>query len=170
MRIRDATPEDAEAIERIRVRGWQAAYRGIFPRELLDAMQVDWSRRSARIAEPPRGCSTLVGESGGRVAGFAATGPDRDDTLVGELYGLYVDPDSWSAGVGRALLSAAEVRLGGYADEATLWVLEANGRARRFYELGGWREEAVTRMFVLGEMRAPVVRYRKLLSTSTSRS
>jgi GNAT superfamily N-acetyltransferase len=170
MRIREATPEDAEAIERIRVRGWQTAYRAIFPPELLDAMPVDWSRWEGRLESPPEGWSILVAETGGNVVGFAATGPDRDDALRGELFALYVDPGRWSSGAGRALLAAGEEELARLHAEATLWVLEANARARRFYERGGWELDDATRRFELATASALTVRYRKLLTTSASRS
>ena len=49
--IRAAGPEDAEEVERLRVAGWQAAYRGIVPDNYLDRMRVDGERRRRRMAE-----------------------------------------------------------------------------------------------------------------------
>jgi len=170
MRIRSATPDDAEAVERIRVRGWQAAYRQIFPPALLDGMPLDWSRWRARLDRPPGGWSILVGEAEWRVVGFAAMGPDRDGTPAGELFALYVDPDRWSRGAGWALLAAAEEHLSERHPEAILWVLEGNERARRFYERAGWALEPSTRDFEFETVRVPIVRYRKRLSTSASRT
>jgi GNAT superfamily N-acetyltransferase len=58
---------------------------------------------------------------------------------VGEVYALYVTPDWWSTGTGRSLMSRAVAALSdaGY-ERAVLWVLEANARARRFYDRAGW--------------------------------
>jgi ribosomal protein S18 acetylase RimI-like enzyme len=58
---------------------------------------------------------------------------------VGEVYALYVAPEWWSTGTGRSLMSRAVAALtdAGY-ERAVLWVLEANARARRFYERAGW--------------------------------
>ena len=58
---------------------------------------------------------------------------------VGEVYALYVIPDWWSTGTGRSLMCCAVAALSdaGY-QRAVLWVLEANARARRFYERVGW--------------------------------
>ena len=170
MEIRDARPGDAEAIERIRVQGWQAAYRDAFPPAQLDAMTVDASRWRARLEELPAGWSILVAEEGGVVVGFAATGSDRDGAAAAELFALYVDPARWSRGAGRALLEVAEERLGERCDEATLWVLESNGRARRLYERAGWQLDGARRSFDFGAASAPTVRYRKRLSTSRSRA
>ena len=73
--------------------------------------------------------------------GFASLGPSRDEHGVGELYAIYVDPDEWSRGAGRALIERAEERLAEEYAEATLWVLEDNPRARRFYEAAGWQPD-----------------------------
>ena len=163
MLVRPARPADAEAIERIRVRGWQVGYRHVFPAAELDALELDWSRWTARIERPPAGWSTFVAEGHGRTVGFASVGPSRDEDGVGELYAIYVDPGEWSRGAGRALLAAAEKRLAEDYAEATLWVLEDNPRARRFYEASGWRpdggRQTVERLGVL----PPEVRYRKRL-------
>src|SRR5579884_4186709 len=111
MQVRVATSGDALAIETIRVHGWRAAYRHILPAEALDALPVDETRWRRRIVDPPPGWSIVVAEDHGRVVGFAATGPSRDEDEVGELYAIYVDPAHWSTGAGGALLERAEAVL-----------------------------------------------------------
>jgi GNAT superfamily N-acetyltransferase len=163
MVVRPATPDDAEAIERIRVRGWQVGYRHLYPPEKLDALELDWTRWARRIERPPTGWATFVAEARGRTVGFASIGPSRDEHGVGELYAIYVDPDQWSRGVGRALIARAESRLAEAFAQATLWVLEDNSRARRFYEAAGWHADgARQRVERLGVSPAEV-RYRKRL-------
>jgi GNAT superfamily N-acetyltransferase len=73
----------------------------------------------------------IVAEMDGEVAGFAAV-------VGGELDGLFVEPDMWGGGIGRALVDAAthEARKRGLA----LKVI-ANPRARRFYEHCGFSVE-----------------------------
>jgi GNAT superfamily N-acetyltransferase len=73
----------------------------------------------------------IVAEVDGNVAGFAAV-------VGGELDGLFVEPDLWGLGIGKALVDAAtnEARRKGYA----LTVI-ANPRARRFYEKCGFSIE-----------------------------
>jgi GNAT superfamily N-acetyltransferase len=170
MPVREALGEDAEAIERIRIRGWQAAYRGIFPDEFLEALEPDWTRWARRLAQMPDGWSIFIGEDGERVVGFASTGPSRDEQAVGELYALYVDPGSWSGGTGRALLAAAEQRLAGTYAEGTLWVLAENLRARRFYAAAGWHLDGVEAPIEFGGFTPTGLRYRKSLRTETSLS
>jgi RimJ/RimL family protein N-acetyltransferase len=42
-----------------------------------------------------------------------------------------------------------------------LWVLEANERARRFYERGGWKADGETRVEAISGQPVPQVRYRR---------
>lgn len=76
----------------------------------------------------------IVAELGGEIAGFAAL-------VGGELDGLFVEPDLWGGGIGRALVDAVahEARRKGL----TLTVI-ANPSARRFYESCGFSLEAET--------------------------
>jgi GNAT superfamily N-acetyltransferase len=73
----------------------------------------------------------IVAEFAGELAGFAAV-------VGGELDGLFVEPDLWGHGIGRALVDAAthEARRKGLA----LRVIAAP-RAQRFYEGCGFTVE-----------------------------
>ncbi len=163
MDVRPATGDDAQAIEAIRVAGWRVAYRHVFPPDELDRMPVDGQRWRSRLERPPRGWATFVAEDEGRVIGFVSVGPSRDVRGLGELYAIYVDPDVWSTGAGRALAEHAERRLASEYAEATLWVLEDNPRARAFYEAGGWTPDGARKAEERWGVRAPEVRYRKRL-------
>jgi GNAT superfamily N-acetyltransferase len=162
MRIRAATGKDAKGIARVQERGWQAAYRHVFPADELDRGGfIQAARWRERLDRPPTGWSTFVADRDGTVVGFTSVGPSRDERGVGELYAIYVDPDEWSTGTGRALIERAEERLReGYA-EVTLWVLEDNPRARRFYERAGWTLDGARKAESRWDVRAPEVRYRK---------
>jgi GNAT superfamily N-acetyltransferase len=165
MRIRPASPDDATAIETIRVRGWRAAYRHVFPAADLDALPVDPERWRSRLLVPPPGWSTIVCEHDGRVVGFASTGPSRDEDALGELYAIYVDPDAWSTGAGRGLMESAERTLAGEYRAALLWVLEDNPRGRTFYERAGWAPDGARKVQERFGVRAAEVRYRKDFDT-----
>lgn len=139
---------------------WQVAYRGLVPDDFLDALDVD--RRVAAYAEhgilddPER--PLFVAEVDGRVVGFVNVGPSRDEDGIGELYAIYVSADHWDTGTGRALMETALDWLARRFEASTLWVLHGNGRARRFYERGGWRFDGTRKdddrgSFVLREVR-----------------
>ena len=164
MDVRLATAADAEAVESIRIRGWRTAYRHVFPPEELDALPIDPDRWRSRLHVAPPGWSTFVVEDGdGRVVGFASVGPSRDEAGIGELFAIYVDPDDWSTGAGRALIERAEEQLRSEYEVAYLWVLEDNPRARAFYERAGWAPEGARKAEERFGVRAPEVRYRKEL-------
>src|SRR4029450_3976228 len=63
-----------------------------------------------------------------------------------ELAALYVVPGAWGSGAARMLLDAVltAMRVRG-AEDAFLWVGEANARARRFYEREGWAADGGAR-------------------------
>ena len=166
VRIREAEPNDAGAIADIHVRAWQTAYRGQLTDDYLDGLRAeDRLEQHRRTLEEPRpDFRTLVAEDAGRIVGFAVTGTSEDadaDERTGEVYAIYLEPDRVGTGVGRGLFERAteDLRSRGFRS-VTLWVLETNERARRFYEAAGWRlDGAVTSERVDCEMR-PTVRYR----------
>ena len=168
MEVRLACPDDALAVETIRVHGWRVAYRHVFPAEDLDGLAIDPERWRTRFHVPPPGWTTFVCVAdGGDVVGFASVGPSRDEDGLGELYAIYVAPDAWSTGAGRALLQAAERQLADEYATALLWVLEENPRARRFYERAGWAPDGARKAEQRFGVRAPEVRYRKELRSSS---
>ena len=155
MIVRRAALADGADIASVHVRTWQAAYAHVFGAERLAGLDV--RRRTAGWERSLReGETVFVADEGGRVVGFAAVGPSRDDADEAELYAIYALPESWGSGAGPALLGAGleEMRAAGY-EEAVLWVLEDNPRARRFYARegfepdGGPKEESVLGMRVV---------------------
>lgn len=145
-RLRDAEEGDLEEVARIHVAAWKAAYRGMIDDARLDALTPadrltawrGWWRGDGvhlRVADAERG-----------LAGFLRRSPARmiDDppTDYAEITHLYLDPQQIGTGLGAALLGEAlrDTRAEGY-DGALLWTLEANDRARRFYERFGLRTD-----------------------------
>jgi GNAT superfamily N-acetyltransferase len=156
--IRAGDSHDAAAVARVHVETWQAAYDHILPRDRLLALSVE-NRAEMHRRWPP-----LVAEVEGQIVGFVSVGPGRDDGAEGELYAIYVHPDHWGTGVGRALLEAGETRLRELGHrKALLWVLEDNPRARRFYEATGWSTDGTVRDIEIFGANVPEIRYEKRL-------
>lgn len=159
MLIRRARPEDALAVETIRIDGWQTAYRGLIPGGFLDALEVTpdrlevWSERF-RSSDT----DTRVAEVGAQVIGMATAGPSREEDGAGarELYALYVSPGAWRGGAGTALMAACE-------PVDVLWVLAGNAPARAFYERHGFRPDGSTKDFDAQGTPVPEIRMRRLL-------
>jgi ribosomal protein S18 acetylase RimI-like enzyme len=171
--VRPATVADAPAMGRLHVRAWQAAYRGHMPDDYLDGLRA--SERAAgweRVLGVERpGCAVLVAERDGEVVGFANVGPAQDPEGAGELYAINVDPAHWGTGAGRALLEAAQAELARLGfDETVLWVLPANARARRFYEIAGWASDGTERTVDALGVTIPEVRYRRRSTSEDSSS
>jgi len=154
--VRFARPEDSEAIGRVHIAAWQAAYRGLMPEDFLDSL--DPAARAQRWrtgledgpgegryrAEGLEARALVIEGDDGHVAGISVVGPSRraESSGVGELWMINLEPIAWGTGLGTQLLDAAidELRGGGYV-EAVLWVLAGNRRARRFYERQGWKPD-----------------------------
>ena len=171
VRVRAARTADAAQIALVHVRSWQSAYRGLGPEGYLDSLDpvrrlVGWERVLAEL--DPVSDGVLVAEEGGRVQGFVAYCPSRDDDTdpreTGEITVLYLLPDAWGQGTGRRLMAAAVDGLtaAGCA-QAILWVLDSNTRARRFYDAAGWRPDGSSKDEDIGGASVTELRYRRSL-------
>jgi GNAT superfamily N-acetyltransferase len=180
--IRAASVADAAAVSAVQRASWLAAYGEIIEISLIervvppdDGARVrqsfrvrPWQRMIVAVDDSP--------DAGARVVGYASYGPELEVLAapwphpmsqagaagqVGELYALYVDPGWWSTGAGRALITRVLDRLAPYP-AVTLWVLEQNARARRFYARAGFAPDgAVNVLDALGGVTE--VRYRREL-------
>lgn len=159
--IRQATVADAGAVALVHLETWRVAYAHAFPREALADMSVE--RVEART-ELHRRSPPLVAEQDGEIVGFVSVGSGIDPGTDGELYAIYVLPEHWGKGHGRDLIAAGEQRLRELGHrQAVLWVLEDNPRARRFYELAGWRFDGSRRPIEFFGVEVTEVRYEKRL-------
>jgi ribosomal protein S18 acetylase RimI-like enzyme len=162
--IRKAAVDDAYGIASVHVRSWQVAYRGQIPDDFLDRLDVKKRANMWReLIQDPNKVIFVAENTEGNIIGFCALGPSRDSDTnpsAAEVSAIYIDPDKWQKGIGRALLSASlsEIRNRDF-DQVTLWVLEANQRARSFYESFGFVQDGANKDddrwkdFVLREFR-----------------
>jgi GNAT superfamily N-acetyltransferase len=163
--IREMALADCDRVAGIRVGGWQTAYRGIVPQSYLDAMSVaeDTDRQRARFLEGVAGVVDLVAESDDEIVGWACHGPCRvGEVRTGEpeLYAIYVAPEFYGLGIGRALIeeSIRRCRAAGHT-RMYLWVLKQNTRARRFHERSGFHPDGAEESFEVDGVPVPEVRY-----------
>jgi GNAT superfamily N-acetyltransferase len=166
--VRPAVPADAPAMAALHVRAWRAAYAGVMPDEFLAGLAIEereamWRRSLTAPDLAPAERVILVAEVAGAVLGFTAAGHARgDDELgLGELYAINVDPPAWGGDAGGALLVGASAWLDARFAASILWVVDANARARRFYENAGWAPDGATRIEAYDGARVSNLRYRR---------
>jgi GNAT superfamily N-acetyltransferase len=137
LHIRAATVQDAPAVAAVRVVSWQAAYAGVVPDAYLAAMNLNLAHWTKLANGEEPGSELLVAEEDGRIVGFAVYGAARPPSFGygGELHATYWLPEATGKGYGTQMMACAFVglkRLG--HDDMIVWVMEANTRARKFYE------------------------------------
>lgn len=146
------------------VRTWQHAYQGQLPADFLHSLSIEKRVQSwqEHLSTSANNATVWVAEENNTIIGFCGVGPSRDEDAhptTGELYTIYIDPNEMGKGVGSRLMAEGlkTLKEQGFI-EATLWVLETNQKARRFYESRGWFPDGATKTeprdgFQLNEMR-----------------
>jgi GNAT superfamily N-acetyltransferase len=143
--VRPAAPGDAQAVARVQLATWQAAYGELLPPEALaldaDDLAAVWEQ--AVSAPPSPRHRLLVAVDGEEVVGLAASEPHDEGA---ELTTLLVEPRWGRRGHGSRLLAATVDHW--RADGARLgvtWVFEADHVVSGFLEAAGWGPDAVGR-------------------------
>jgi ribosomal protein S18 acetylase RimI-like enzyme len=141
--VRDATPEDAEAVSSIGRTSMPVQFEGLVDAVVVDAVATQTYEPTA-VADCISRCSAaadavfLVGEVEGTVVGYLHYDSFGDES---ELHRIYIDQRFRSRGVGAALVEKLHARL--QPDTYILLVVKGNDGAVRFYERHGLAQEDV---------------------------
>ena len=146
--IRRATDADVLAMAEVHIVSWRETYPGLLPKPMLARLSIaDEAIRWQRMLDRPRawgGAMTFVADQEGSVVGYGSCGEQRSSLLrdhgfSGEISELYVLRVAQGQGAGSGLMKAMAGALLDRGHRAgSLWVLDQNSAARRFYEhLGG---------------------------------
>jgi len=121
--IREAAPEDADAVANV----WLSSFKATYP--FPPAHPDSDVRRWIRDEIVPRAETFVAVEPDGTIVGFMTLhGDDLDQ--------LYVRPDRFDRGIGSRFVDLAkQLRPHGLS----LYTFQVNERARRFYERHGFR-------------------------------
>lgn len=165
--IRPATLNDVAELAAVQHAAWLAAYRGLMPDHVLDKLtaaefEAAWRNK---LTQPAR--RDFVGQWNHRLAGFVSFGPCRDEgaaRTAGEILGLYLHPDQWGRGCGKALCDAAMTDMARDGlNPVTLWVLAGNRRACAFYERAGFSPNGRTKTVLRDGAEMAHVQYVKVI-------
>lgn len=167
--VRSAAPRDAKAIAEIHVATWQAAYTGLIPDEVLQAMTVEkrlaYWKEAIEYSDPQ--ILVALDNDNDKVIGFVGFDRSRDPgtkASVGEIWAMYVTPPHWRKGVGLVLWDGARDGLKEEGcTQVTLWALLANERALQFYEqaAGFKREMSSLRTTAYGKVKLEEIRLKR---------
>lgn len=147
LHLRPAVLSDRSALAQIMAESSLAAYNGVLPSSVLarESFEV-WEKRWRELLGDDDHWTLLALEHG-RPCGLALTYADKGDAAVFGL--LHLLPAAWGQGMAKALHDASlgALRERGFRT-CTLWVLETNRRARRFYDKRGWNPTGERRDFI----------------------
>ncbi|GFZ33268.1 N-acetyltransferase [Clostridium zeae] len=155
IRIRYAEINDAKILGEIHSRSWKIAYKGIVPDEVLENITAEKREKYFEKALTNRQEEDAIILKDDVAAGFICIGRCRDtdkDDACGEIWGIYLLPEHWSIGIGSELIKWGlnELKKRNYK-RVTLWVLEENIRARKFYEKIGFRHDGTVKEITIGK-------------------
>ena len=147
--IRRAADAEVLPMARVHIISWRETYPGLVPEPMLARLSVsnEAIRRQRMLDRPRTWGSTLafVAKRNGSVVGYGTCNEQRSNILdrrgfTSEVSELYVLRDAQRLGGGSGLMRAMACALleRGHA-AMSLWVLEQNKPARRFYESIGGR-------------------------------
>ena len=168
MEIREARPDDDDAIRSVARASMAASYAPAVGEDAIDAAVERWySRESIADALSDPDTLFLVVQDGGIVAFSKGVMVDRREP-TGEIHWLHVAPDSRGEGLGRHLLERTEreftdrgaARLAGY-------VLDVNDVGGQFYAENGY-EMAGERRIRVGERTYTEQEYDKFIEETGS--
>ncbi len=133
--------DDRFAVSRVYEESWKYAYQGILPQDFLDSIPA--GRWAAGVDKAD--VHTLVMLEQGNIIGTSSFSDSRfshmflDTEDYGEIISIYLLPAYIGKGYGKKLINAVLCQLSEMGfQNAFLWVLEENSRARRFYESCGF--------------------------------
>jgi len=162
-RLRPAESSDADALAALHAGSWQRTYRGMMSDAFLDGEALDNRRRvwRERLGTADVDQWVTVADDGARIVGFICVYARGDAGWGAYIDNLHVVPDWQGRGLGGALMRSAgewvcrtQPGAGVY-----LWVMEANVRARAFYDRLGARNVETIQLEDPGGGQAPNCRY-----------
>ena len=153
--IRWMKEKDVKDLGLIHSDSWRAAYAGIIPNEVLEMKIAKRQADRFLYAYKNKSEETAILLINQSICGFITLGNCRDEDLdeeYGEIRGIYLSPKYYNKGFGKILLrwGLSELKCKGFT-KASLWVLEENLIARKFYEKNGLKFDGTEKTINVGK-------------------
>jgi ribosomal protein S18 acetylase RimI-like enzyme len=167
IKIRYADISDAKTLGKIHSRSWKVAYNGIVPDEILDKITAEKRQKYFEKSLTDELEEDAIIFKDNEAVGFICIGKCRDtdkpDTY-GEIWGIYLLPQYWKMGIGSKLINWGinELKKRKFHN-ITLWVLEENTSARKFYEKIGFKHDGTVKQIIIGK-KLNEYRYEKIIT------
>ncbi len=142
--ITKANRNDITRLSEIHVYGWRHAYKNIISdEELFKNINVERSKSIfSKIINEEKENLDIYND--GIVKGFVIHDNSRDSDCDNsyEVKAIYVEPAFINNGIGKQLLKNAEEScIKSNLSKISIWVLEENLKARKFYEKNGYTQD-----------------------------
>jgi RimJ/RimL family protein N-acetyltransferase len=165
-KIRYANTNDAKALGEIHSKSWYHAYKGIVPDKILENLSSQKMQKRFEGAINKSEENAIIFKNN-KPVGFIYIGKCRDEdkpNTCGEVWGIYLHPDYWNMGIGTKLINWGlnELKNRNF-NQITLWVLEENTNARKFYEKIGFKHDGTAKEIILGK-KLTEIRYEKFIT------
>lgn len=149
--IRQAEARDADSIAKIKVTGWQTAYRGIVDNAYLRSMSIP---EQSELFKNSYSLNTVfIAETDNEILGFCRFRICEDEEIDCEIRELYVRPDLKRMGIGSKLFTHTVNHLiqKGMKKLSLSCFLENIG-AKHFYEKAGGKTEGKSTYEINGKI------------------
>ena len=150
--IRLAIPSDAPDMAEIVMRSWEIAYKDIVPADYIKERNANLPQR---YKIPDDNTTYHVIQFDGKTIGIMTVAPSQDDDLDDSFYDLqaiYLHPDYFHQGIGTVAMEYAfEIARGLGKTNMTVWLLEDNHNAEKFYEKCGFAADGKTKPRIYGK-------------------
>jgi ribosomal protein S18 acetylase RimI-like enzyme len=166
-KIRYANVDDAAILGEIHSQSWKVAYKGIVPKEILNKISSEKRQKYFEKALSEGWEEDAIIFKDDMAVGLICIGKCRDedkDNSYGEIWGIYLLPEYFNKGVGFELINWGISELANRKyEKISLWVLEDNVHARRFYEKIGFNHDGTVKEITIGK-KLKEYRYVKVIA------
>lgn len=153
--IREATENDSIKMGQVITLSWKTAYAGIVPEDYLNNLSFDDRAKTfSNDINKKSDTDYFIAELNGKAIGALVLSKCRDKDLkdAGEVCAMYLLPEYIGKGYGTEMMrfSVSFLAKSGF-DIISLWVLEDNSRARKFYQKCGFISDGAKKELVIGK-------------------